>query len=283
MVHRPADSRLLANLLSQEKDHRLRFCASPASAHLILAVAGSLSTADEALRHYAAAVDRWRDYLKGLKALEDEVGNIMRDREILVTRLIKVSKPTLHASPSSSSLLLSPIQSQSSLAPNTSANAKLAAAQTELQACEAHLAAKEVLLDVHRAALVREGLAGRCRALAECGRRWSAAGSAGAATAEGAARAPSDPDKPLPGVAGSDVSLSRRRAASQIHRRGAAAAVVARVELEPLVPAPVPAMALPAAHAMTDLAVPFAQRVLARRITEEDLLRTSGDGGDAGE
>ncbi|KAJ7077421.1 hypothetical protein B0H15DRAFT_563308 [Mycena belliarum] len=315
MVHRPADSRLLANLLSQEKEYAKHLAtlldhsnaslasvtayasaSSPASAHLILAVAGSLSTADEALRHYAAAVDRWRDYLKGLKALEDEVGNIMRDREILVTRLIKVSKPTLHASPSSSSLLLSPIQSQSSLAPNTSANAKLAAAQTELQACEAHLAAKEVLLDVHRAALVREGLAGRCRALAECGRRWSAAGSAGAATAEGAARAPSDPDKPLPGVAGSDVSLAPSQSASQIHvsppDAAAAQHIYSDAALPPpssrasssshYVPAPVPAMALPAAHAMTDLAVPFAQRVLARRITEEDLLRTSGDGGDGG-
>ncbi|KAJ6525091.1 hypothetical protein DFH09DRAFT_1046670, partial [Mycena vulgaris] len=173
MVHRPADSRLLANLLSQEKEYAKHLAtlldhsnaslasvtayasaSSPASAHLILAVAGSLATADDALRHYAVAVDRWRDYLKGLKTLEDEVGNIMRDREILVTRLIKASKPTLHATHSSSSLPLSPVQSQSSLpfsASSPTANAKLAAAQTELQACEAHLAAKEAALAVHRA------------------------------------------------------------------------------------------------------------------------------------
>ncbi|KAF8198194.1 hypothetical protein K438DRAFT_701886 [Mycena galopus ATCC 62051] len=106
-------------------------------------------------------MDRWRDYLKGLKALEDEVGNIMRDREILVTRLIKASKPTIHATHSFSSLSFSPIQSHSSLpfsSPNT--NTKLVAAQTELQACEAHLAAKEAALSAHRAGLVSQGLAG---------------------------------------------------------------------------------------------------------------------------
>ncbi|KAJ7876573.1 hypothetical protein B0H13DRAFT_2200859, partial [Mycena leptocephala] len=200
MVHRPADSRLLGNLLSQEKEYAKHLAtlldhsnaslasvtayasaSSPASAHLILTVAGSLAAADDALRHYAVAVDRWRDYLKGLKALEDEVGNIMRDREILVTRLIKASKPTLHTTHSSSSLPISPIQSHTSLpfSANSTTNAKLAAAQTELQACEAHLAAKEAALGAHRAALVREGLAGRCRALAECGQRWSEAGRAG--------------------------------------------------------------------------------------------------------
>ncbi|KAJ7664376.1 hypothetical protein DFH06DRAFT_1040156, partial [Mycena polygramma] len=187
MVHRPADSRLLANLLSQEKEYAKHLgtlldhsnaslasvtayasASSPASAHLILAVAGSLAAADDALRHYAVAVDRWRDYLKGLKALEDEVANIMRDREILVTRLIKASKTTLHTTHSSSSLPLSPAQSHTSLSFSTT-NAKLVAAQTELQACEATLAGKEAALSAHRAALVREGLAGRCRALAECG------------------------------------------------------------------------------------------------------------------
>ncbi|KAJ7908834.1 hypothetical protein B0H13DRAFT_651370 [Mycena leptocephala] len=93
MVHRPADSRLLGNLLSQEKEYAKHLAtlldhsnaslasvtayasaSSPASAHLILTVAGSLAAADDALRHYAVAVDRWRDYLKGLKALEDELG-----------------------------------------------------------------------------------------------------------------------------------------------------------------------------------------------------------------
>ncbi|KAJ7457907.1 hypothetical protein B0H11DRAFT_2061911 [Mycena galericulata] len=322
MVHRPADSRLLANLLSQEKEYAKHLAtfldhsnaslasftayasaSSPASAHLILAVAGSLAAADDALRHYAAAVDRWRDYLKGLKALEDEVGNIMRDREILVTRLIKASKPTVHNTHSSSSLPLSPSQSQSSLpfaSGSSSANTKLAAAQNELQACEAHLATKEAALNVHRAALVREGLAGRCRALAECGQRWSEAGRAGAATAQGGVdldahshaeshqRVLSDTNKPLPGVAGSDVSLAPSQSASQID-------LVPDQHIYSDAGLPPPssrdsssnhnhrppmsatsAMTLPAAHAMTDLAVPFlpfSQHILSRRITEEDLAR----------
>ncbi|KAJ7758903.1 hypothetical protein B0H14DRAFT_3895997 [Mycena olivaceomarginata] len=246
------------------------------------------------------AVDRWRDYLKGLKALEDEVGNIMRDREILVTRLIKASKPTLHATHSSSSLPLSPVQSHSSLSfssTNSTANAKFAAAQTELQACEAHLAAKEAALGAHRAALVSQGLAGRCRALAECGQRWSEAGRAGVVSAQGGAdldfssdhppHAPSDPNKPLPGVAGSDVSLAPSQSASQINLF---------VDQQPqhiysdaALPAPSSLdsslnhhmVGVPPAHAMADRAapiLPYAKRVLAHRITEENLLQMTDDG-----
>ncbi|KAJ7908835.1 hypothetical protein B0H13DRAFT_651361 [Mycena leptocephala] len=98
---------------------------------------------------------------------------LLTNHFLRVTRLIKASKPTLHTTHSSTSLPSSPIQSHISLpfSANSTTNAKLAAAQTELQACEAHLAAKEAALGAHRAALVREGLAGRCRALAECGQR----------------------------------------------------------------------------------------------------------------
>ncbi|KAF7290810.1 hypothetical protein MIND_01322000 [Mycena indigotica] len=310
MVHRPADSRLLGNLLSQEKEYAKHLAtlldhsnaslasvtaygsaSSPASAHLILAVAGSLAAADDALRHYAAAVDRWRDYLKGLKALEDEVGNIMRDREILVTRLIKASKPALHTSQSSGSLPLtsSPNQSQASLpfSANTPTNAKLVAAQTELQACEAHLAAKEAELDIRRAALVRDGLAGRCRALAECGTRWKEAGHAGALSAQGGSSlpAPSTPNsnKPLPGVSGSDVSLAPSQSASQIN-----------LYIDTSAPLPPPPSSLDHQHQMmlppVDL-VPvisspsskFAPHVLARRITEENLNQDDGEGSSVAE
>lgn len=102
MVHRPADSRLLNNLLSQEKDHSKQLqsllgssnvaltslaayasaCPPPAS-QVILSVAGSLAGAAEAFRAYAASIEQWRDYLTGLKDLEDEVAHVMRDREIL--------------------------------------------------------------------------------------------------------------------------------------------------------------------------------------------------------
>ncbi|KAJ6632158.1 hypothetical protein B0H10DRAFT_1976355 [Mycena sp. CBHHK59/15] len=328
MVHRPADSRLLSNLLSQEKeyakhlstflDHSNASLASftayasasaPSSAHLILAVAGSLAAADEALRHYAAAVDRWRDYLKGLKALEDEVANIMRDREILVTRLIKASKPAIHASHSASSLPLSPSQSSFSASSTSklaaTSNTKLAAAQSELQACELHLAQKERALDAHRTALVREGLAARCRALAECGRLWADAGSAGETQAQShstseqsqsqphtptLARSPSNPNKPLPKPSparGSDLShssIAPSQSASQINLVLTEPQLATHMYSDAPLPPPSSqshgsagtggGMDLLAAHPLTaDLALPLLQpHVLARRITEEDLL-----------
>ena len=55
--------------------------------------------------------------------------------------------------------------------------AKLAAAQSELQACEAHLASKERELAAMRTAAVRRGLTVRCTALAECGQTWTAMGT----------------------------------------------------------------------------------------------------------
>lgn len=102
MVHRPADSRLLTNLLQHEKEYSKQLtqlldysnaslasfaayaAASPQpTSQIILAVVGSLAAADDALRRYAQSVDQWRETMGHLKDVEDEVGNIMRDREIL--------------------------------------------------------------------------------------------------------------------------------------------------------------------------------------------------------
>ena len=102
MVHRPADARLLANLLSQEKEYSKSLASlldtsqvslasfaayasatpPPTSQHIV-AVADSLAIADDALRKYATSVDAWREGLQMLKDMEEEVGNVMRDREIL--------------------------------------------------------------------------------------------------------------------------------------------------------------------------------------------------------
>lgn len=49
---------------------------------------------------------------------------------------------------------------------------KLAAAQSELQACETHLASKESELAFKRSAAVREGLATRAKAMIQCSRVW---------------------------------------------------------------------------------------------------------------
>jgi hypothetical protein len=102
MIHRPTDSRLLDNLLWHEKEYTKQLstvlehsqaslssfsayaaATPPPASQIILAVAGSIAGADEALNKYAAYVDEWREQLKHLKDLEEEVGNIMRDREIL--------------------------------------------------------------------------------------------------------------------------------------------------------------------------------------------------------
>lgn len=62
------------------------------------------------------------------------------------------------------------------LSSSAKANKKLSSAQSELQACEAHLAEKERLLTVKREAVITEGLALRCQSLVECGRTWIEAG-----------------------------------------------------------------------------------------------------------
>jgi hypothetical protein len=102
MVHRPADARLLANLLAAEKEYHKHLLAlldsshtalsslsayaaasTPPTSHAIVTVAGNLASADDALRKYAGAIDAWRDQLKELKEVEEDVASIMRDREIL--------------------------------------------------------------------------------------------------------------------------------------------------------------------------------------------------------
>jgi hypothetical protein len=108
MVHRPSDIRLLNSLLSNEKEYHKQLLvlldnysrnslgalsayasASPAPiAHAVIAVAGSVAGADDGLRRYAASVEAWQAELRALKDLEEEVGSVLRDREILFVRPI---------------------------------------------------------------------------------------------------------------------------------------------------------------------------------------------------
>ncbi|KIM87941.1 hypothetical protein PILCRDRAFT_29591, partial [Piloderma croceum F 1598] len=103
MVHRPSDSRLLSNLLSTEKDYSKLLtsllddsspaaraaltayaaASPPPTSTVLLAVVASLERADEALGRYVGAVERWREGLKVLREMEEDVGTVMRDREIL--------------------------------------------------------------------------------------------------------------------------------------------------------------------------------------------------------
>ncbi|TFK38358.1 hypothetical protein BDQ12DRAFT_683522 [Crucibulum laeve] len=376
MVHRPADSRLLTNLLSHEKDYSKHLlslldyshaslasfsayasASSPPASQVILQVASSLAGADDALRRYAASIDEWREMMKGLKTLEDEVGNIMRDREILVTRLIKASKSqkpnrdslilSNQRFPSSSSLSLSPApdspspagynspQANTYSAPGLPTSSKLVAAQSELQACEAHLASKEHELAARRNAAVREGLSIRCRAMVECGWTWGERGKealsalqslsedntnrlsyispqqASVQTISSKANIFPHDSKPLPEPApASDISsIGPSQSASQVnlvppsvpppiqngyypfetgpagpssgtssnsHQQQFSVRPASYLNTEPQT------MHIPPAHAISDLALPTSttappqRHVLSRRITEEELQRTSG-------
>lgn len=102
MVHRHQDSRLLLQVLKTEKEYSSALngvlvssqasltalgayasSQSPAYSQSILSVVAALNGVDEALRGYVTAVDTWRADLKRVKRCEDEVANVMKDREIL--------------------------------------------------------------------------------------------------------------------------------------------------------------------------------------------------------
>lgn len=91
-----------------------------------------------------------------------------------VTRLIKASKqqkPTREA-------LISGSGSSSSLVFGEGSS-KLNVAQSELQACESHLANKERELEALRLSTVRVGLHARCTAMVNCGLSWGEMGKEG--------------------------------------------------------------------------------------------------------
>src|SRR6266550_6338544 len=225
MVHRPTDARLLTNLLAQDKEHSKHFYAfleaasasvsslsayaaasAPPASHIILKVSGSLASADDALRRYAASIDEWREQLKALKTLEDEVSNIIRDREILYVLLLgpasaqlkllvysvtKLLKATKHKQSTGNLQRAKQFPSTSSLATNKSdfsssvpGYSKLSHAQSELQACETHLAAKERELTIRRCVIIKAGLDVRLRAMVECGWAWCEIGKDALGTRE---------------------------------------------------------------------------------------------------
>ncbi len=93
---------LLTNLLNKEKEcsgslatttdlfqasinalQAYAAASAPPTSHLIVAVSNCIANADEAIRKYCVALESWRLKLQALKDLEDEVGNVMRDRELL--------------------------------------------------------------------------------------------------------------------------------------------------------------------------------------------------------
>lgn len=108
-----------------------------------------------------------------LKASKNEKPPKDKDRNSVPSRRTSVANQGQRF-PSSSTLSLSADHSASTHTLNASlpTSTKLAAAQAELQACEAQLATKEREIERSRITAVRDGLRIRCNALIQCGRTW---------------------------------------------------------------------------------------------------------------
>lgn len=102
MVQQAPQTRLLTNLLKSTKDYTTSLqshllishtatsgiqayasASSPATASAILGVAEAFQGADDAIARYCIEVDHWRARLKEVKRAEEDVANILRDRDIL--------------------------------------------------------------------------------------------------------------------------------------------------------------------------------------------------------
>jgi len=108
--------------------------------------------------------------------------------------------------------------------PEVLVGSKLSAAQTELQACEQHLAMKERELENLRSSAIKTGLEARCKALVECGWTWGEMGKEGLRALESGAEI-------THGHHGmwSFCSYSRRSKTFQIEHRECLSGVVSRV------------------------------------------------------
>ncbi|GAA5972693.1 hypothetical protein JCM21900_003972 [Sporobolomyces salmonicolor] len=168
------DTRLLSNLLKTEKDTMLAFkhytlTASSAGAALSawstadsadtadlmdasVRISQLLSTCTDAQRLYLHALAAYRASLKEVLDKETSIRTVVRDREILVNRLIKIGnkKPKDDA------------MDQHQL--------KLEDAQMELAACETFLQEEEAALSQAKRRSFREALAMRMKSMGELGR-----------------------------------------------------------------------------------------------------------------
>ena len=93
--------------------------------------------------------------------------------------MIKASKAQKPTRDSSVGPTPSPSSSSLTIRLEVPVGAKLSAAQSELQACEVHLAMKERELEDMRVKAVTLGLQARCKAMVECGWVWGEMGKEG--------------------------------------------------------------------------------------------------------
>ncbi|KZV98898.1 hypothetical protein EXIGLDRAFT_606567 [Exidia glandulosa HHB12029] len=115
MVHRPGDPQLLAQLIKHDKEYATAFhalvvastasrdslsayaAASPQNvARPIAVIVSALTGADDALNAYRESFEEWREHLRRLKEIEDEVAVVLRDRQILYVQPLTL-RPSLTA------------------------------------------------------------------------------------------------------------------------------------------------------------------------------------------
>lgn len=138
--------------------------------------------------HYIRSLESFRKELKDVHRLEEELSQVKRDREILVSRLIKATKARPSKSElqqgqqgsgmtrSNGSVLSFNSDMSGTTAGGTSGRSKraarLAEAQAEVLGCEEHLRALEVRLEEERSKVMRHGLLERFQAMEDVGRMW---------------------------------------------------------------------------------------------------------------
>ncbi|OCF43710.1 hypothetical protein I317_02463 [Kwoniella heveanensis CBS 569] len=137
---------------------------------------------------YIQTLDEFRKDLKQIHLLEEELSRVKRDREILVTRLIKTTKsrPTRsdlsaiassyshNGAQSSRASVLSMSSNGSATTKEGKRAGKLADAQAELLGCEEHLRSLEVRIENERNKVMMRGLEDRFRSMEVVGRMWVA-------------------------------------------------------------------------------------------------------------
>jgi hypothetical protein len=170
-AHPSAESRLLANLIKAERAYIQHLAAAVGASQVAASalsawgtsepadiadaaarLAALLSQAAEMQQTHVAAIDGYRSALKDVADREHSLRSVVRDRDILVGRLIKASKQS----------------SSSKRSPEERAE-RVAHAQRELTACEEVLAQEEAALVGVKRRTFKEALTMRCKTMGDAG------------------------------------------------------------------------------------------------------------------
>ena len=171
--HAASDSRLLSNLIKSERNYISSLHSSVSSGHAASSalsawgtseapdvadtsarLASLLSACTDVQSTHVAAIEGYRAALKDVADRESSIRNVVRDRDILVSRLIKASNKNASTS--------------SKKSPEERAE-KVALAQRELQACEEVLASEEAALVGVKRRTFKEALTMRMKTMGDAG------------------------------------------------------------------------------------------------------------------